>query len=184
VLTSAVCCVFLIACTPATASVPKSGEKAASTTVGAGSSNDSSDGGEWLTTGSAAVEYKSAISSIKEPMPAGVTYPPGLPKDFIPSKNVGQMQKGLAADQAEFTWLCAWETEYLKDFQDKDKAKLALSERMVTWWSTSPYYLIETSDPGHYWAKNVVDPMKLGDPAGVKEDHDHDCKYYPTVTTG
>lgn len=172
---------------PAVAAVLAAGLAFCVTACAAGSTPPSTPANQsgqtqWLTAGSAAAEYQATVQSITEPLPPGRAFPPGLPKNFIP-KGVSA-EKGLARDQAEFTWLCAWEDEYLAQFSKSSSSPaLTRAERMITLWGKSSFYLDVEIDPGHGWIKNVVDSMKLGDPSGVQQDDDHMCAAYPTVTS-
>lgn len=132
----------------------------------------------FLTEGSAYEEYVATIDSIAEPLPSGRSFPPGLPENFLPVDGV--LEVGGARNQAYFTWLCAWESEYLDAFSAGDSQRTETAEAMIVRWSEMDFYLNVMIDPEKGWVKNVVDPMKLGDPGGVKADHEI-CHNYPTV---
>ena len=135
---------------------------------------------EYLDDEIASQEYEEAISLIDEPLPTGVSYPPGLPSNFLPSDG-GRLQTGAARNQAWFTWLCAWEAEYLDNFSsDVDAQKNA--EDMIARWAEMDFYSSVVVDPEQGWVSNVLDPMLLGDPSGVRADHLQLCSHYPTVS--
>lgn len=133
---------------------------------------------KYLTQGSAVEEYQAAIRDIGEPLPEGQDYPPGLPENFLPVG--GYLEQGAARNQAWFTWLCAWETEYLAAF-NSDSARQARAETMVEDWAKMGFYLNVIVDPERGWVSNVIEPMRLGDPTGVRADHRQLCDQFPTV---
>lgn len=134
---------------------------------------------EFLTEGSAFAEYETTIRSIDELLPEGRAYPPGLPANFLP--NDGVLMEGAARNVAYFTWLCAWESEYLDAFTADDEERLTQAESMITAWETLDFYTTVIVDPERGWVSNVLRPMELGDPSGVKADHTALCHMYPTV---
>lgn len=142
---------------------------------------ESQPGGlKYLTEGSAVDEYHAAIRDIGEPLPEGQHYPPGLPEHFLPVD--GYLEEGAARNQAWFTWLCAWETEYLQAFAS-DSSTQAHAEMMIERWATMDFYLNVIVDPERGWVSNVVAPMQLGDPTGVRADHRQLCGQFPTVSS-
>lgn len=127
-----------------------------------------------VTTGDAYFDYLDTIKTIKQPLPPGATYPVGVPAGLNsgPVKG-GAVEFGLGSDAAHFTWLCAWEADYLTDVKDKNVQRRVVAERMLTWWATSPWWKIV--DPDHVWAQNVVGPMRFGDSSGVRSDVGDSC---------
>ncbi|NEM92492.1 hypothetical protein [Galbitalea soli] len=134
-----------------------------------------------LTKGSAAEEYKRNIAAVPEPLPSGRAYPPGLPADFVPDPEDGLLEAGGARNVVWYTWLCAWESSYLDSFAAGDKAKTALAESMLERWATMDFYQNVEDDPEKGFITHVLDPMKLGDPSGVKQDYQSLCGELPTV---
>jgi len=134
----------------------------------------------WLTTGSAADEYQATISAIGKPLPSGVAYPPGLPPGFVAGD--AHLGKGAARNVAEFTWLCAWETEYTMALTKRDADRQAAAESMISEWATMDFYQNVIVDPGHEWVVTVLNPLKLGDPKGLQQEVRNTCPLYPTVT--
>lgn len=124
-------------------------------------------------------EYLDAIADIDNPLPEGVDYPDGLPADFFASD--GLLQEGAGRNQAWFTWLCAWEGEYLDALADGDVQRLAESESMIAAWAEMPFYRDVVDDSSGGWVSNVVEPMRRGDPDGVKFEHRSMCPAYPAV---
>lgn len=142
---------------------------------------ESQQGGlKYLTEGSAVEEYLAAIRDIGEPLPEGQDYPPGIPDHFLPVS--GYLEEGAARNQAWFTWLCAWETEYLQAFAS-DSSRQVHAEAMIEQWAKMDFYLNVIVDPDRGWVSNVVAPMRLGDPTGVRADHRQLCGQFPTISS-
>ena len=135
----------------------------------------------WLTDGSAADEYRTTVAQIEQPLPKGRAYPPGLPVDFVPAPGAGMLEAGAARSQAWFTWLCAWEGDYLAATDSGDEVRTARAAAMVAWWPTGPFYTGFVSDPDRGWVTNVVQPLRAGDSSGVSNDYQHTCSSFPTV---
>jgi hypothetical protein len=135
---------------------------------------------EYLTEGPAADEYLATITSIPEPLPAGETYPAGLPATFVPDDGV--LETGSARNQAWFTWLCAWETEYVDSVGDEERR--AEAEIMIARWAEMDFYRNVIDDHDKGWIEDVLEPMFLGDSSGVKTELAQSCAAYPTVATG
>ena len=138
-------------------------------------------GTQWLTDGAAAEEYRTTVAQIEQPLPKGRAYPPGLPVDFVPAPDAGVLEVGAARNQAWYTWLCAWEHEYLTATDSGDGARGAQAAAMVEWWATGPFYTDFVSDPDRGWVTNVVEPLRAGDSSGVRADYHQTCSSFPTV---
>lgn len=134
---------------------------------------------DYLTEGSAADEYRTAVAAIEQPLPDGRDYPPGLPAGFTPTD--GYLEAGAARNQANFTWLCAWEKEYMAADLAKDPARVTAAAAKLEWWATGPFYTQVMSDPDRGWVSNVLGPMRLGDSSGILADYRQMCSYFPTV---
>lgn len=135
-----------------------------------------------LTEGSAYAEYQATIAEITEPLPVGEAYPPGLPEGFIPDPREGVMEAGNARNMARYTWLCAWEGEYLDAYASGDADRRSAAESMISAWMQTDFYRNVIVDPEEGWRANVVEPMLQGDPGGVGADHASMCSSYPTVS--
>lgn len=135
-----------------------------------------------LTDASAAEEYAHVVAEIGQPLPAGLDYPAGLPDGFVPAE--GRLEAGAARNQAWFTWLCAWEGEYLTADAAQDPDRQRAAAAMLEWYVTAPFYSEVVSDPEGGWVHNVLGPMRLGDPSGVRADNRQTCGAYPTVPSG
>lgn len=138
-------------------------------------------GTQWLTDGAAAEEYRTTVAQIERPLPKGRAYPPGLPVDFVPAPGEGVLEAGAARNQAWYTWLCAWEHEYLTATDSGDEARAAQAAAMAEWWAAGPFYTKVVSDPDRGWVTNVVEPLRAGDSSGVRADYQQTCSSFPTV---
>lgn len=136
--------------------------------------NKTPEGASRVAKGTAYFEYRNAIDAMAKPLPAGADYPEGVPGglDSGPFSG-GVMQSGAGKVVAHFTWLCAWEYEYLNAMTAKDAKRQVLAEAMLTSWSTSPFWA--AIDPDGGWARNVLDPMEMGDKSGVIDDLPQSC---------
>lgn len=132
-----------------------------------------------LTEGSAADEYRATIAEIGQPLPAGRAFPPGLPADFVPT--AGHLEQGAARNQAWFTWLCAWEAEYLDAHAAPDPVRVAAAAAQLEWYATAPFYIQVVQDPEGGWVTNVLGPLREGDPSGVAADTAQMCFQFSTV---
>jgi len=135
-----------------------------------------------LTDGDAADEYHSTIDKIPEPLPAGVAYPASLPADFLPTDGV--LEAGAARNVAWYTWLCAWESEYLDARALPDDKRQAVAEAEIAKWPDMDFYAHVVVDDTKSWESSVLKPMQLGDPSGVDGEHNLMCPIYPTVADG
>jgi hypothetical protein len=136
--------------------------------------NKAPEGPSRVARGTAYFEYRNAIDAMAKPLPAGADYPEGVPEglDSGPFSG-GVMQSGAGKVVAHFTWLCAWEYEYLNAVTAKDAKRQVMAEAMLNSWSTSPIWA--AIDPDGGWARNVLDPMGMGDKGGVIEDLPQSC---------
>jgi len=127
-----------------------------------------------VTSGTGYFEYQAAIDAMEDPLPAGAAYPNGVPEGLDSgSSSAGMMQSGAGSVVAHYTWLCAWESEYLTSIAEKDAKRQVAAEAMLTKWSTSEFYI--ASDPNRGWVESVLDPVRFGDSSGVARDQPQSC---------
>jgi hypothetical protein len=84
-------------------------------------------------------------------------------------------ESGAGRNVPHFTWLCAWESEYLTAIAEKDAERQVEAEWMLTKWSTGSFYLTVMSDPSKGRVRTVLDPMRYGDPSGVNRNKPQTC---------
>lgn len=126
------------------------------------------------TSGDAYFDYIDTIKAMKKPLPPGAVYPAGVQKGLNSgSTKDGLMEFGAGSVTAHFTWLCAWEAEYLDAVKAKSTQRKVAAERMLIWWGDSAWW--HSADPDHGWNLNVIDPMKMGDSSGVRSDEQESC---------
>ena len=131
-------------------------------------------GASRLMSGDAYFDYVDTVTAMKYPLPPGASYPSGVPAGLNSGKQAdGVMEFGGGAVVAHFTWLCAWEVEYLRDVKAHDVRGRVSAERMLEWWGDSAWW--READPDGGWNLNVIQPMKMGDPTGVKADVVDSC---------
>lgn len=136
--------------------------------------NATPDGPARVTTGTGYFEYQAAIDAMEDPLPPGAAYPNSVPEGLDSgSSSAGMMQSGAGYVVAQYTWLCAWESEYLTSMAEKDAQRQVAAEAMLTKWSTSEFYM--ASDPNRGWVATVLDPVRFGDSSGVARDQPQSC---------
>jgi hypothetical protein len=129
-----------------------------------------------ITQGVRYTEYQAAIERMEYPLPAGAEYPKGVP--FIDLSAYGA--EGVEEETigggslAHFTWLCAWENEYIYALADGNQDRQIAAEKMITTWITSDFYLT-LSDPDGNFLTNVIAPMQVGDSSGVQDNLRTSC---------
>ncbi|CAO1653898.1 DUF1707 domain-containing protein [Salinibacterium sp. NYA9b] len=134
--------------------------------------NEDPTGPARVTEGTAYFEYLAAIEAMPETLPSGAAYPAGVPEGLDSGQtDGGVVQSGLGATVAHFTWLCAWEAEYLTAADDEDAERLVAAEAMLTQWPSYDF----VSDPDGGWAANVLEPLSFGDTAGLQRDFPQTC---------
>ena len=84
------------------------------------------------------------------------------------TSTAGTMQSGAGYVVAQYTWLCAWESEYLTAMAKDDAERQVAAEAMLTTWLTSEFYM--APDPNRGWVTSVLDPVGFGDSSGVVRD--------------
>ena len=127
--------------------------------------------GKTMTTqGTRYEEYRAAIDRMDKPLPAGAEYPVGVPFSELESDENGEIIETVGGGSiAQYTWLCAWESEYLHALKDGNANRQQAAEEMIESWSKSSFYLT-LNDPDVSFLTDVVAPMKVGDSAGVQAD--------------
>lgn len=134
--------------------------------------NEDPTGPARVTEGTAYFEYLAAIEAMPEPLPNGAAYPAGVPEGLDSGQSDdGVVQSGLGAPVAHFTWLCAWEAEYLSATSEDDAERQVTAEAMLAQWPSYGY----VSDPDAGWASNVLEPLSFGDAAGLQKDFPQTC---------
>jgi hypothetical protein len=135
------------------------------------------EGAALVTTGRAYFEYRHAIERMEHPLPDGAEYPLGVPEGLDSgqtSDGEGMMESRAGANIAHFTWLCAWESEYLLAVDAADDRRQVAAETMIASWAESDFSAAMGDTEGG-WVTNVVAPMRINDPSGVKQDRIHAC---------
>jgi hypothetical protein len=132
-----------------------------------------------LTDDAATQEYRAATAAIEQPLPEGVDYPASLPAGFVPAD--GYLEAGAGRNQANVTWLCAWEGAYLSAEDADDAPGLTRAATMLESWATSDFYTHVMVDPERGWVTNVLVPMRRGDSTGIRTEHTQMCSQFPTV---
>jgi hypothetical protein len=131
-------------------------------------------GGKRVTSGDAYYDYLDTITSIKQPLPPGAVYPVGVPVGLNSGVHIdGDTEFGAGADAAHFTWLCAWESEYLADLKNKNVEGRVNAEHMLEWWGNSAWE--HAADPSREWNENVILPLRLGVTSGLRTDINDSC---------
>lgn len=134
--------------------------------------NETPEGPVRVTEGTAYFEYLAAIETMPEPLPSAAAYPTGVPDGLeLGATDDGVLQSGAGATVAHFTWLCAWEAEYLGAAGDDDAERLVAAEAMLTQWPSYDF----VSDPDGGWAANVLEPLSFGDTTGLQKDFPQTC---------
>lgn len=127
-------------------------------------------GPERTTEGRTYVEYARAIEALPA-LPPNAQYPEGVVAGPEPTEPVA-VETGVGAVIADFTWLCAWETEYLdaRDTKAYDRVLVA-EDALRSWKDLTPF------DPQSFdgWATNVLAPLGFDDPSGVRADRPEAC---------
>lgn len=121
------------------------------------------------------LEYEAAIERMDYPLPPGAVYPEGVPfsdlnefEEVEPDESIG------GGTIAHFTWLCAWENEYLYALADGNTDRQIAAEKMITTWIESDFYLT-LSDPEGNFLSQVIAPMQVGNSAGVTDNMRSSC---------
>lgn len=134
--------------------------------------NKTPTGPDRVQDGTAYFEYLAAIEAMSEPLPPGVEYPEGVPEGLDSgSTATGVLQSGAGANVAYFTWLCAWEAEYLNAVDAENAQRQVAAETML---AQRPG-LGPVDDPQEGWAETVLEPLSFGDRSGLHSDFPQTC---------
>lgn len=115
--------------------------------------------------------YKSTLKNFDLPLPEGAKIPANPPKSL--GDNSGQI--GAAEGPVYFYWLCTWERDYLVAFAANDSARESKALTMMASFESTDFAKKYVDDPTHGWRTHVIDPAKLGDPSGVRDDMASGC---------
>ncbi|WP_250445928.1 hypothetical protein [Actinotalea sp. C106] len=119
--------------------------------------------------GRAYAEYQVAIADLPHPLPPGAVYPAGVPEGLDGGVHEDAvMEVGAGATTAHFTWLCAWEVEYLTAFYADDHPRVLVAEDMLR--AFPDVVPPSWTDTATVWAPMVTGPLDFADPSGVEKD--------------
>lgn len=139
--------------------------------------NATTQGPERVKEGQAYFEYRAAIEDMTEPLPPGASYPDGVPEGLdaglIAGPPKGVMEWGAGRHLAHFIWLCAWESEYLAAYEEKDFERQVEAGMMLSSFTDSAWF--EEVGWGDAWVESVINPLKYNDPSGVQRDRTNTC---------
>lgn len=118
-----------------------------------------------VTDGRAAAEYELARDTVG-PLPEGASWPIGVPDGLdIGRHDEVVMEAGMGANVAQFTYLCAWEDEYLLAEEVGDDLRLTRSLNALQDFAESDFVTSASPDGG--WYRNVVEPLTYGGSSGA-----------------
>lgn len=141
-------------------------------------------GADRVTQGRTFAEYQAAIASMPHPLPPGAEYPLGVPAGMEPGITAeAAVETGRGTNTAYFTWLCAWESEYLAAVEAEDFDRVIVAEEMIVAWMDMPVHQ-EPDEPLTGWEGSVVEPMRFGDPSGVRADRPATCMHAGIYNVG
>lgn len=113
-----------------------------------------------VTEGRAAAEYELERDTLG-PLPDGASWPAGVPEGLDVGEHDGAVtEAGMGANVAQFTYLCAWEDEYLLAEEVGDELRLARSLTALTDFAESD--LVTSASPDGDWYSHVVEPLTYG----------------------
>jgi hypothetical protein len=127
-------------------------------------------GPDRTTVGRTYAEYAQEIALLPA-LPPVAEYPEGVPKELAPAEPV-MAETGTGAVIADFTWLCAWETEYLTAKDANAYGRVLIAERALNAWADFTPFPRESQDA---WAASVLAPVGFDDPSGVRADRPNAC---------
>lgn len=131
-------------------------------------------GPERITTGLAYEEYLAEVDA-SPALPPGAQWPRGIPAGLDAGKTEdgsGALQVGVGATTAQFTWLCAWEGEYLAAEEAGDDKRLAAASAALVDWTGEVGAIL---DPDAAWRMAVIEPMTFADSSGIRKDFPQSC---------
>lgn len=133
------------------------------------------DGVERVFEGRAYEEYRAAITTLGS-LPVGAAWPEGVPEgiDVGSAEGSGIMQSGMGANVAQFTYLCAWEAEYISAEHADDAKRLATALSTLEDFADSSF-MSDLSPDGGWWL-NVISPLTFADSSGLRHDFPGACQ--------
>lgn len=133
------------------------------------------DGVDRVSEGRAYEEYEDTIASLGT-LPAGAAWPEGVPKGLNAGSvdGGGVMQAGLGASVAQFTYLCAWEAEYISAEQVDDARLLTTALAALEDFADRPF--MSTTSPDGEWKRRVIGPLTFADSTGLRRDFPGTCE--------
>ncbi|GAA0991518.1 hypothetical protein [Subtercola frigoramans] len=117
-------------------------------------------------------EYAAALDRLPFAFPSSET---GSDPSKAPDLGEAFAEPGVAENEANLSWLCSWEGEYLMAQQSGEKARSEVALSMIGQWPTLPWVADHFLDPDHGWNHDVLDPARAGDSAGIARDF-HNCR--------
>ena len=127
-------------------------------------------------------EYRRAAATFPEPMPPGTAFPQSMGGSIQPY-NDHLLAPGVGEQVVAFTWLCAWENEFVTALHADDTARATDALEMVEKWPTLPYAR-DSADESAGWREDVVSRARAGDPSGMVSDLTSICVDAPWVAAG
>jgi hypothetical protein len=125
-------------------------------------------------------EYKHDLTAVPYALPEGQEYPKSM-WDKVKGVKGPAFEAGIGRNQVWFTWLCAWEGEYLSSLRAGDDEATKKAARQVERWAEMKFYRTVVDDPSGAWRRNVLVPLRAGSGSGVRQEFDSMCLNYPTV---
>ena len=133
------------------------------------------EGSDRVVEGTAFAEYVGAAGELP-PLPPTAEWPVGVPagldSGLVPDTS-GVLEAGGGRWVARFTWLCAWEGEYLAAEKVHDRSRISAAYDSLEYWTRLPFQA--KTDPSGGWRTNIVDPLKADDATGLKADFPNTC---------
>lgn len=133
------------------------------------------DGASRVFDGRAYEEYRATIATLGA-LPEGAEWPDGVPEglDVGRSEGGGIMQAGAGANVAQFTYLCAWEAEYISAEQANDAKRLTAALSTLEDFAEGPFMSAVSPDGG--WKQNVISALTFADSSGLRLDFPGTCQ--------
>ncbi len=133
------------------------------------------DGPERAIEGAAFDEYASEVSVLPA-LPANAEWPvgpqAGLNAGVVPNGS-GVMEAGAGTWNARFTWLCAWEGEYLAAAEADDEARQSAARTSLVYWIGSDFW--HEVDPEGSWGRSLLDSLDEGRHGMLQKDYVDTC---------
>jgi len=148
-------------------------------------------GEDRVTEGPAFQEYASIIADLPA-LPEGAEWPSGVPAGTVVGvvpDGSGVMEAGLGQNIANYTYVCAWEFEYLTAASKGDDDRMDAAYLALSAWSTDDFWA--GSDPSRIWAAHTLGPLLDGNVNNLRLDVPTMCfnagipvQYYALVEQG